>query len=205
MFLANFGFFETFSSFFQDWHRHVDVEKSVLPKILKLLNGASYFLAGIYPRLLPLMHKMPRRIFEADFVTKFLSAIRSGIYKIPWERSICLKYLTYQRPKNVLPSYHKSYVYPMYAVTLSKSFWQHILDIYLLSTNIPSFLALNQLFLCLLKGSRKKSIYKNAFTSRPPDFHFCQTKHHTTTASRQSGIWRPIVRASLFRGRVLCA
>ena len=67
-----------FMSFFQDWHQHIDIEGTVLKKVLKLLQSESHILSGIYPRILPLCHKIPK-VHLKPFYTDFLDALRNGL------------------------------------------------------------------------------------------------------------------------------
>ena len=64
--------------FFQEWHQHIDIESNVLKKVVKLLQSESYILSGIYPRILPLCHQMPK-VHLKSFYTDFLDALRNGL------------------------------------------------------------------------------------------------------------------------------
>lgn len=52
----------------------------MLPKVSKLLRSESHALAGIYPRLLPLVHKIPQSDLDSGlYFDDLLPAIRSGM------------------------------------------------------------------------------------------------------------------------------
>ena len=50
----------------------------MLKKVLKLLQSESHILSGIYPRILPLCHQIPK-VHLKSFYTDFLDALRNGL------------------------------------------------------------------------------------------------------------------------------
>lgn len=72
------------TNYHRTWHKHIDVEKVVVPKILSRLSNGFSGNVGIYTSLLPLLSRLPAIVEEADdFYSRLLSAIRSGINTSP--------------------------------------------------------------------------------------------------------------------------
>lgn len=64
--------------FLQNWHEHISIKDVVLPKLVKLLSSEGHTLASVYPRVLPLLHKMPLDLVE-EYLEAILDAIKMGV------------------------------------------------------------------------------------------------------------------------------
>lgn len=65
-----------------DWHKYINTEKLVLPKLWQILReGGQGSATIIYPNLLPLLSKFPMNISSSNFYSNFFSSMQLGLKK----------------------------------------------------------------------------------------------------------------------------
>ena len=70
-------FFET--SIFQEWWKHIHIDKNYISKLKKVLReGGQGNASAIYPNLLSLLHNLPPSLRADQFYDNFFENLRFG-------------------------------------------------------------------------------------------------------------------------------